>query len=235
MIYMLFYIDILNKLTLMESACNLKDSKESLLLHMEYPTKERYNRKHLQQGIPKGSRGHFDLSIWNPEKTNQRIIRVKQSTDFQTEQQTMIAIEIDLLEHSDSLEEANHHLKWDLLKLKSAKNEVEFPYCLIFSRHWIHRDRFLKQLTIEIKEEPAVAIIFADKPRNNLEGTSGMLSQKPFLQYDKYHFYSASSLLSRSSGTLAQSRFTNDFSVFFNSVFVNRNSDKRTSEALLGK
>jgi hypothetical protein len=58
----------LSRLPLEEWRCTTKDCKSSILLHEEYPTKERYNAKSLKENVPRGSRGHFDICIWNPER-----------------------------------------------------------------------------------------------------------------------------------------------------------------------
>ena len=71
------YTRILNSLPLKSWICKTVDGKESILLHKEYPTKERYSRDALKEGLKKGSRGHFDLTIWNPEKTGERLFRVR--------------------------------------------------------------------------------------------------------------------------------------------------------------
>ena len=111
------YTQLLNKLLMEGCFCKTADGKNSVLLHKEYPTKERYSRKALKEGLERGSRGHFDLSIWNPTKTEEKLFRVKRSTEFKREQQTFIAIEFDLVEGNDNLDQALHHLQWDLLKL----------------------------------------------------------------------------------------------------------------------
>lgn len=67
------YAQILSKLSIEEWICKTADGKESILLHKEYPTKEHYSREALEEGVEKGSRGHFDLTIWNPEKTKERL------------------------------------------------------------------------------------------------------------------------------------------------------------------
>jgi len=130
------YTQLLNKLLMEGCFCKTADGKNSVLLHKEYPTKERYSRKALKEGLERGSRGHFDLSIWNPTKTEEKLFRVKRSTEFKREQQTFIAIEFDLVEGNDNLDQALHHLQWDLLKLRSKKNEVEHGYLLVFVRDW---------------------------------------------------------------------------------------------------
>jgi hypothetical protein len=174
------YSEILNKLPLEEWQCKTKDGKSSILLHKEYPTKERYSAKALEK-VPKGARGHFDLSIWNPEQTEERLFRVEKSTDFKNEQQTFIAIEFDLIEGNDSLESAVHHFKWDLLKLRSTKNEIEHGYSLVFVRDWVHTERFLKIMRKEVAEEDRIVVLYAEKVRDNR--IVGTLSKKAFLKY----------------------------------------------------
>lgn len=116
------YHEIYCKLPIEKWQCTTRDGRSSILLHKEYPTKERYSAKELRENVPKGACGHFDLSIWNPEKTREKFFRVRRSVDFNREQHTFIAIEFDLIEENDSLNQAIHHFKWDLLKLRSENN-----------------------------------------------------------------------------------------------------------------
>jgi hypothetical protein len=162
--------------------CSTLDGKSSILLHEEYPTKERYRKRELLENAPKGRRGHFDLCIWNPEKTGDRRLRVTQSTRFEEEQQAFIAIEFDLVGHSDSLKQTIHDLKWNLLKLKSLRNEVEHGYSLIFVRHWIHTNEFLSIIRDEVRKERKVKVLYAEKTRDQ-DATVGTLSAKSFLDY----------------------------------------------------
>lgn len=115
------YGEILNKLPFKDWQCETKHGNLSILLHKEYPTKERYRAKTLEENVPKGARGHFDLSIWNPEQAKDRLFRATRAVDFKKEQHTFIAIELDMIGGNDSLEQAVHHFKWDLLKLRSEK------------------------------------------------------------------------------------------------------------------
>lgn len=180
------YGEILNKLPFKEWQCQTKYRNLSVLLHKEYPTKERYRAKTLEEKVPKGARGHFDLSIWNPEQTNDRLFRAVRADDFESEQHTFIAIELDLIEANDSLEQAVHHFKWDLLKLRSDKNEVEHGYSLIFARDWIHNKRFLELIKKEVTEECRVAVLYCEKTGDNMvvgNMVVGTLSKKPFLKY----------------------------------------------------
>lgn len=176
------YNEILNKLPIKEWQCRTKDGKLSILLHKEYPTKGRYSAKNLKENVPRGARGHFDLSIWNPEQTEERLFRVEKSTDFKNEQQTFIAIEFDLIEGNDSLESAVHHFKWDLLKLRSVKNGVEHGYALVFVGDWAHRDNFLEEIEKEVANEQRITVLYAEKKGN--DRIVGRLSKKPFLTYE---------------------------------------------------
>jgi len=176
------YQDILNRLPIKNWKCRTLDGKLSILLHEEYPTKQRYSEKHLKENVPRGKRGHFDLCIWNPENTSGRRFRVTQSTKFEEEQQTFVAIEFDLLEHNDSLDQAVHHLKWDLMKLKSVKNEVEYGFSLVFVRHWVHNDEFLKKIKTQIERENKITVLYAEKTRDQ-RAAIGTMSKKRFLNY----------------------------------------------------
>lgn len=120
------------------------DNKLSVLLHKEYPTKKMYSREFCEED-PKGSRGHFDLCIWNPEEIRNRVFRSKNSKEISKEQQTLFAFEFLLVEENDKdLEDAIDHTMWDMLKLKD--NEVEHGYILVFARDWSYREDFLKKI-----------------------------------------------------------------------------------------
>ncbi len=173
------YTQLLNKLLVEGCFCKTADGKNSVLLHKEYPAKERYGRKALKKGLEKGARGHFDLSIWNPAKTNDRLFRVRRSTDFAEEQQTFIAIEFDLIEGNDNFDQALHHFKWDLLKLRSKKNEIEYGYQLVFVRDWIHSESFLEEVKPLVSEENRVVVLYIENTR--MRATVGILSRKQFL------------------------------------------------------
>jgi hypothetical protein len=172
--------EICNRLAITDWQCVSKDGKRSVLLHKEYPTKERYDATALKRAA-RGKRGHFDLCIWNPEKTQERLFRTT-STNFEEEQQTFIAAELDLIEEKESLNQAVHHMRWDLLKLKGKKNEVEHGYSLIFVRDWIHRDKFLKAIMSEVKKEQNIVVLFAEK--NGASNLVKTLTPKPFLDYE---------------------------------------------------
>ncbi len=156
-----FYKQIFNIYSSEQWHCKTVNGQESLLIHREYPTKERYSRKLLHEGLEKGSRGHFDLTIWNPEKTEERVIRAD-NQNFGHEQHTFIVVEFDLEEKNSDVDFALHHLSWDLMKLKSQKNQVEHGYLLVFGRNWNYRDEFLKKAQKLASKEENVAIIYAD-------------------------------------------------------------------------
>jgi hypothetical protein len=168
------YNQVFNSMPFEQWLCNDSAKTESLLIHREYPTKERYSRKQLREGLEKGSRGHFDLTIWNPEITAERCIRAA-NQNFSEEQSTFIAIEFDLEEDNSPADFAIHHLRWDLMKLRSKKNEVEHGYLLVFSRDWVNKTAFLSQTKEYISEEEKVAILFIDSEEGIVP-----LSKKPF-------------------------------------------------------
>jgi len=64
----------------LDQACRCKTNGrlvESVLLHKEYPTKGRYTRRRNSQSTieERGSRGHFDISIWDHTLTENRKFR----------------------------------------------------------------------------------------------------------------------------------------------------------------
>lgn len=175
------YSDMYNRLPVGEWLCRTSDNRSSVLLHKEYPTKERYNARALKEGVSKGARGHFDLSIWNPEETSNRVFRVDSSSNFKDEQQTFIAIEFDMIEGNRTFESALHHFKWDLLKLSSTNNEVEHGYQLVFVRNWVHRNGFLAKVRTEVTKAKNSTVLYVET--NDDTGQIGTLSRKPFLNY----------------------------------------------------
>lgn len=174
------YHEIFNNLPLEEWRCTTKVGKSSILLHKEYPTKMRYAAKTLEENAPRGTRGHFDLSIWNPENARERLFRVDHSADFMREQQTFIAIEFNLTERSASLKDAVHHFRWDLMKL-GPNNEVEHGYQLVFVRDWLYGKRFLQEVRDHATKAYNTAVLYIEKGK---EGTSARtLAAKPFFGY----------------------------------------------------
>lgn len=121
------------------------DKKFSTLLHKEYPTKKRYSRKLIEEKS-NGSRGHFDLCMWNPQEVGKRLFRSGNSKEISNEQQTYFAFELLLVEGTDksTLKHAINHSLWDMLKLKD--NEVSYGYILLFARDWSFREAFLKNI-----------------------------------------------------------------------------------------
>jgi hypothetical protein len=177
------YFEIFKRLPQKEWVCKTQDGKNSILLHKEYPTKERYSAKLLQENFPKGSRGHFDLTIWNPEKTQERFFRANSKAPFESEQQTFIAIELDMIEGSESLDRAIHHFKWDTLKLKSKKNEIEHGYSLVFVRDWRNSPEFISEI-IKIPQDNKITIIYSEVKKE--KSVVVTLTEKPFLYYEKF-------------------------------------------------
>ncbi len=174
------YHEIYRKLKFKNWQCLTRDKKSSVLLHKEYPTKQRYSARALRS-IEKGARGHFDLCIWNPEETRNRQFRATESINFKQEQHTFVAIEFDMIEGNDSLNGALHHLKWDLLKLGDRENEVEYGYCLVFARDWTRSREFLSKITRDVKKNRNTVILYVEKNKKNV--TASLLSSKPFLEY----------------------------------------------------
>jgi len=164
------YNEIFNKLPIKEWQCQTGDGKTSILLHKEYPTKARYVAKNLKKVTSRGARGHFDLSIWNPEETENRLFRVANSTDFENEQHTFIALEFDLVEGNKSFEAAMHHFKWDLLKLTSEENQVEYGYSLVFVRDWANKDDFITKARSEAAKAKNTIVLYIEKDKTGKLG-----------------------------------------------------------------
>jgi len=176
------YAQILSKLPMDKWVCETADGKKSILLHKEYPTKERYKRETLEEGVKKGSRGHFDLTIWNPSEVGKRSLRALSSNRFDEEQRTFIAIELDLIEGNDGLKQAIHHFNWDLLKLRDKENKVENGYSLVFVRDWIHREEFLEGIRDEVVEEQGIMVLYVESSQDRK--LIKTLSHNPFFDYE---------------------------------------------------
>ena len=137
------------------------DKKLSTLVHKEYPTKKRYRRKLLTED-PAGTRGHFDICLWNPQEVSKRLFRSRYSQEIGKEQQTYVAFELLLVEGKDksTLDHAITHTMWDMLKLKD--NEVEYGYILLFARDWDFREDFLKKVR-EQKLPSNITLVYVEK------------------------------------------------------------------------
>ena len=159
------------------------DRRTSILLHKEYPTKERYSRKRLAIN-PKGKRGHFDLCVWNPNTIGDRLFRAWRTVDILKEQHTFVAIEFDLVERNNGFWDAMHHLQWDFMKLADRENGVEYGYLLVFVRDWVHRDLFLQKIPEYIRSDDFVAVLFIESSRD--KKLAHVLSKRAFLEYDYF-------------------------------------------------
>lgn len=127
-------------------------SRRSILLHREYPTKNRYHRPSLRKDVEKGSRGHFDLVIWDPAEVSKRLFRSVRPREIEMEQKTAIAVELALFEGTAPVDTALNHLLWDRLKLTDPKNEVRNGYLLFFTRDWKYLDDFKRPLQLCITD-----------------------------------------------------------------------------------
>jgi hypothetical protein len=170
----------------LNQACRCRMDKqlvESILLHKEYPTKVRYRRYHDMKSKEdkRGSRGHFDISIWDPDLTEQREFQV---SGGKGEQRVLAAVELSLNEHHKNFQ---WHVYWDLLKLKDPKNEVERGIILFFVRDYPYsktlfpRNGFIKTLHKMFGNEDEVPIVYVEKL--GAEERKGTISKVPFLKY----------------------------------------------------
>lgn len=143
------------------------DNKATILLHKEYPTKEKYRKPEKD---PAGRRGHFDLCLWNPEEVSRRLFRSEKPKAIVKEQQTHFAFEFLLVEgtHSSTLKDAITHTKWDMLKLED--NEVKHGYILRFARDWSFREDFLEKIKrLNIPSNTALVYVENSNGKNIVE------------------------------------------------------------------
>lgn len=100
------------------------EGHDTILLHKEYPTAAQYKKgegRVLSSVEAAGSRGHFDICIWNPEWV---------STQKHRQQRVLVAVELALNECGKN----NVHTLNDAIKLTDAKNGVRFGYILYYVR-----------------------------------------------------------------------------------------------------
>jgi len=156
---------------------------ESVLLHKEYPTKDRYRRRRDAESTieERGDRGHFDISVWDPVLTEQRQFHAPRG---EGEQRTLAAVELSLNEHHKNFQ---WHVYWDLLKLKDPKNEVEKGIILFFVRDYPYRktrflrNGFIRTLHEMFGDENKVPIVYVEKL--GAEERKGTISRASFLDY----------------------------------------------------
>ncbi|MGA3192254.1 MAG: hypothetical protein ABSD73_07040 [Candidatus Bathyarchaeia archaeon] len=174
------FSEIFSRLQPRDWQCKTMDNKNSILLHKEYPTKARYVARTPAEVSSGGARGHFDLCIWNPDTTGDRLFRALNS-NFQDEQHTFIGIEFDMIEGNRTLESALHHFRWDLLKLRGEKNEVEHGYQFAFVRDWLHKDNFITKARNEAAEAKNTTVLYIEKDKDCVDVI--ILSPRPLLKY----------------------------------------------------
>lgn len=101
-----------------------QEGHDTILLHKEYPTIARYQRQtdRTLKNDPQGRRrGHFDISVWNPNYINANAHR---------QQKVLCAAEVALNECGTN----SVHTLNDATKLADVDNEIKFGYLLYFVR-----------------------------------------------------------------------------------------------------
>lgn len=158
----------------------------STLLHKEYPTKGRYRRRNdgPSHKVEKGSRGHFDLCLWDPELAEERIIRRSGGVG---EQRTLAAVELSLNEHHKRF---LWHVYWDWLKLCDPENEVEKGVILFFVRDYPYkrvkfpRDGFIRMLHDKFGNEDRIDILYIERYLD--ERVVWLISDTSFRDYKRF-------------------------------------------------
>lgn len=158
----------------------------STLLHKEYPTKGRYKRRNdgPSKKIEKGSRGHFDLCLWDPKLTEERYISRAGGVG---EQRTLAAVELSLNENHKRF---MWHVYWDWLKLSDPENKVEKGIILFFVRDYPYervkfpRDGFIRKLNIEFGSEDKIDILYIERCLG--ERKVFLISNTSFRNYKRY-------------------------------------------------
>jgi len=128
------------------------DGHDTILLHKEYPTVTRYQRR--EDGILEPSeqgrrRGAFDISIWDPSFIGERKHR---------EQKVLCAAELALNECGPG----NPHTVNDATKLAGPKNEIRYGYLLFFVRDSEHYLRNKEEIWKNLHDAATrVRVVFA--------------------------------------------------------------------------
>ncbi len=100
------------------------DGHDTVLLHKEYPTIARYQRRDdgtLEENAQGRRRGAFDISVWDPRYIAEREHR---------KQKVLCAAELALNE----CRPGNPHTVNDATKLAGPTNEIKYGYLLFFVR-----------------------------------------------------------------------------------------------------
>jgi len=159
----------------------------STILHKEYPTKGKYRRNNRgpSEKIETGSRGHFDLCLWDPDVAATRLIS---SPGGVGEQRTIGAVEMSMNEHHERF---LWHALWDRLKLSDPANEVEHGVILFFVRDYQYestgfpKDGFFTSLYEHFKDEEKVCLIYVE--RRGAERIVYVVSKTSFQGFKNYN------------------------------------------------
>lgn len=122
------------------------DHRKSVLIHREYPTFFRYSQKELRLcklDESKGTCGHYDMVVLNPDFINnhgiQQVIskdnKIRQKVNF-SDNHLLAAVEFKLL-HKPLTENLRDEIKKDFIKLGWAleTKQARDAYMLIFNRY----------------------------------------------------------------------------------------------------
>jgi hypothetical protein len=133
--------------------CRTVEGRDTILLHKEYPTVARYQRRvdgTLEESLEGRRRGAFDISIWDPQFISEREHR---------KQKVLCAAELALNECAPG----NPHTVNDATKLAGPTNEIKYGYLLFFVRdnpdYERNREEIWKNLNDAAKR---VRVVFAE-------------------------------------------------------------------------
>jgi hypothetical protein len=128
------------------------DGHDTVLLHKEYPTVARYQRRddgRLEENAQGRRRGAFDISVWDPRYIAQREHR---------QQKVLCAAELALNE----CRPGNPHTVNDATKLAGPVNEIKYGYLLFFVRDSRDYERNQAEVWENLEEAASrVRVVFA--------------------------------------------------------------------------
>lgn len=113
------------------------DGKKTNILHPEYPTVKRFDRKKIEcfdKNTKKGVRARYDMAILNPNFIQKNTINtiINRNINFSSgkENDLIAAFEFKFITHHDKI--FQHEIDYDFYKLSNAQ-EVNLKYMLVFT------------------------------------------------------------------------------------------------------
>ena len=176
----------------LKSLYQSKDHRRSVLIHREYPTFFRYSQKELKLcrlDESKGTCGHYDMVVLNPDFINNHEIQqviskdntIRQTVNF-NDNHLLAAIEFKLL-HKPLTGDLRDEIKKDFIKLGWAleTKQAREAYMLIFNRYGEERN-YWQTLEELQREHQGIKLVYQESYYNGDKHKTfikSYLKQKP--------------------------------------------------------